>query len=313
MHARGLSPAVEVSSRRAPRIALGPLTYYWPRERVLDFYARALEWPVDIVYLGETVCSRRHELRLADWLEIAARFADSGREAVISTYELIETDADLRTMRSVVANGRFRVEANDMGAVQLLSGHGPFVAGPFLNVYNAASLEVLVECGATRWVAPVEMSSAGLRELIAQAPAIETEVFAHGRLPLAVSARCFSARYHNLDKDHCGYRCIEDPAGMPLLTQDAEPFLVLNGVQTQSARVHDLLPWMGEAIAIGVGVFRLSPQHEGMEDVVAAFHAGACGRLAPGEAVARSGGAGAGTCDGYWHGRPGMERAGEGA
>jgi collagenase-like PrtC family protease len=44
--------------RKAPRIALGPLTYYWPRERVLDFYAQALAWPVDIVYLGETVCSR---------------------------------------------------------------------------------------------------------------------------------------------------------------------------------------------------------------------------------------------------------------
>ena len=295
------------ATRASPRLALGPLTYYWPRSRVLDFYARALDWPVDVVYLGETVCSRRHELRLADWLELAARFADAGKEAVLSTYELIETDADLRVMRSVVANGRLRVEANDMGAVHLLAGHGPFVAGPFLNVYNAATLELLAEAGASRWVAPVEMSAAGLRELLAEAPAIETEVFAFGRLPLAVSARCFTARYHNLDKDHCAYRCIEDPEGMLLSTQEGEPFLVLNGVQTQSARVQNLLPWIEEAIAIGVDVFRLSPQPEGMDEVVAAFDGAARHGLAARPALARLAQVtGAGTCDGYWHGGAGM-------
>jgi O2-independent ubiquinone biosynthesis protein UbiV len=301
---------MEMTPRNAvPRLALGPLTYYWPRQRVLDFYARALGWPVDIVYLGETVCSRRHELRLADWMEIAARFAGAGKEAVLSTYELIEADADLRVMRSVVANGRFRVEANDMGAVRLLAGHGPFVAGPFLNVYNAATLELLAEAGATRWVAPVELSGAGLRELLGEAPAIETEVFAYGRLPLAVSARCFTARYHNLDKDHCAWRCIEDPEGMLVCTQDGEPFLVLNGVQTQSARAQSLLPWIEDAAAMGVVVLRLSPRHEGMEDVVAAFHGAARGVLAAGEARARLARVtGEGTCDGYWHGGAGMER-----
>lgn len=290
------------------KIALGPLTYYWPRERVLDFYSRAASWPVDIVYLGETVCSRRHELRLADWTDLAAKLADAGKEAVLSTYELIETDADLRIMRQVVENGRFRVEANDMGAVRLLSGRGPFVAGPFLNVYNAATLDLLAECGATRWVAPVELSGAGLAEVIAaKGGPIETELFAFGRIPLAVSARCFTARYHNLDKDHCEYRCIEDPEGLALRTQDGEPFLVLNGVQTQSARVQNLLPFVDRAAAIGVDVVRLSPQPERMEDVVRAFAdalrgtsdvASACERLAAAMPAA--------PCDGYWHGRAGM-------
>lgn len=308
---------MEVNSPPAPpRIALGPLTYYWPRERVLDFYSRALSWPVDVVYLGETVCSRRHELRLGDWIELAGKVAAAGKEAVLSTCELIENDADLRMVRQVVENGRFRVEANDMGAVRLLCGRVPFVAGPFLNVYNAATLGLLVECGALRWVAPVELSRAGLAEVIAAAgaaagAAIETELFAFGRLPLAISARCFTARYHNLDKDHCDYRCLRDPEGLALRTRDGEPFLVLNGVQTQSARLQNLLPYVGEAIAMGVDVLRLSPQAEGMEEAVRAFAGAACGKLDVAAASARLASAVPGeACDGYWHGRAGMHREG---
>lgn len=297
-----------MNAPRPPRLALGPLTYYWPREQVLEFYRQALEWPVDIVYLGETVCSRRHELRFADWLEIAERVADAGKEAVVSTFELIETDADLRAMRSVVENGRFTVEANDMGAVRLLSGRGPFVAGPFLNVYNAATLEMLAECGARRWVAPVELSSKALGEVVAAGPEIETEVFAYGRLPLAVSARCFTARYHNLTKDHCDYRCLQDPQGMLLKTRDGEPFLVLNGVQTQSARVHSLLPWIAEAVSLGTDVLRLSPQPEGMGEVATIFAAAVAGALDPDAAGARLAQVmPAEACDGYWHGGAGME------
>jgi len=292
------------ASRRAPRLSLGPLTYYWPRERVMAFYEQALSWPVDIVYLGETVCSRRHELRLADWIALAERFEAAGKEAVLSTCELIESDADLRLMRSVVGNGRFRVEANDMGAVRLLSERSlPFVAGPFLNVYNTQALEILAEAGAVRWLPPVDLPAAGVREIVRNAPAgIDTEIFAYGRLPLAVSARCFTARYHNLTKDHCDYRCLDDPDGMALRTQDGEPFLVLNGVQTQSGRVMSLLPWLGDCIALGAGVLRLSPRAAQMGPVMEAF-----ARAARGEAEVHLPEGHDPTCDGYWHGRAGMD------
>ena len=286
------------------RLSLGPLTYYWPRQRTLDFYEQALGWPVDAVYLGETVCSRRHELRLADWVDLAARFDAAGKQAILCTYELIENDADLRIMRSVVANERFIVEANDMGAVRLLEEAGrPFIAGPYLNAYNSETLDVLVEAGAVRWLPPLELPAASLRLMVKAAPpALETEVFAYGRLPLAVSARCFTARFHNLTKDHCEYRCLDDPEGKPLLTRDGQPFLVLNGVQTQSSRVHSLLPWMGECRDIGVQWLRLSPRAVGMAEVVQAFAAAAAGdtsvRLPAGHDA---------TCDGYWKGRPGME------
>ena len=291
------------------KLALGPLLYYWPRARVLDFYREAAGWPVDIVYLGETVCSRRRELKLGDWVDIGLAPAAAGKEVVLSTHELIESDADLRGMHAVVENGRFRVEANDMAAASRLAGKGPFVAGPFLNVYNAGTLALLAEMGATRWVAPVELSGAGLAAVVAEAPAgIGTEVFAWGRLPLAVSARCFTARYNNLQKDHCEFKCIDHPDGLALDTQDGLNFLVLNGVQTQSAGVQNLAPVLDEARAAGANVLRLSPQLAGMGEVVRLFRAAVDGELSLVAASERLVPLAAGaTIDGYWHGRPGLE------
>ena len=292
------------------KLALGPLHYYWPRDRVVAFYGEAARWPVSIVYLGETVCSRRHELRLADWLEIGERLAAAGKEVVLSTFELIETEADLRQMRSVVGNGRFRVEANDMGAVHLLSGRAPWIAGPFLNIYNADTLALFASLGATRWIAPVELPGAALGAVLAEAPAgMETEVFAWGRLPLAASARCFTARYHNLTKDHCDYRCLDDPEGLVVRTQDDEAFLVLNGVQTQSARAQSLMPHFDECRQLAVDVLRLSPQPQHMEQIVQLFDAVNRDAASRHEAQAELETlATHGTCEGYWRGRPGMER-----
>ena len=66
------------------KLALGPLLYHWPRQSVLDFYGDVADAPVDIVYLGETVCSRRNELRWPDWLEIGTVLAEAGKEVVVS-------------------------------------------------------------------------------------------------------------------------------------------------------------------------------------------------------------------------------------
>lgn len=295
-------------SRRAMDLALGPLLYFWPREQVFRFYAAVADWPVAVVYLGETVCGRRRELRLDDLLAIGAQLAAAGKRVVLSTQELLESDADLRGMHAVVDNGRFLVEANDMAAVRRLAGRQAFVAGPFLNVYNADTLALLVRLGAQRWVAPVELSGEGIAAVQAQLPSpIDTEIFAYGRLPLAVSARCFTARYHNLVKDRCEFRCLDHPDGLEVETRDGGRFLSMNGVQTQSARVQNLLPLVDELGARGVTLLRLSPQARDMEAVVRLFRATLDGELAPPAAnVELAALLPAPACDGYWHGQAGM-------
>jgi len=125
-------------------LSLGPLLYYWSRDDVLAFYDEAKHWPVTRVYLGESVCSRRHLLRLPDWLALAEQLTAAGKEVALSTQTLIESESDLKTLRRIVGDGRFLVEANEWGAVRLLSEAGvPFVAGPTLNIYNPETLEVL--------------------------------------------------------------------------------------------------------------------------------------------------------------------------
>ena len=292
------------------KIALGPLQYYWPRDTVFGFYEAMARAPVDIVYLGETVCSRRHELRLADWLEIAAQLQDAGKEVVLSTQVLLESGAEVGTMHKIAANGNFTVEANDMGAVQRLAGKISFVAGPQLNLYNLPSLQWMASLGASRWVMPLEMKRDDLAILQQGRPdGLQTEVFAYGRMPLAFSARCFTARHRNLPKDDCRFTCLEHPDGLLLKTRESEEFLVINGTQTQSSRVCNLIDSLDEMQALGVDVVRLSPQALDMADIVALFDAARSQAMAPHEALARlqplMPGPG---CNGYWHGRPGLEQ-----
>jgi len=285
------------------QLTLGPLPYFWPRERVLAFYREAASWPLAAIYLGETVCSKRRELRTRDWIALADELAAGGAQVVLSTLALLEAESELGALRRLVDNGRFLVEANDMSAVQLCRERGlAFVGGPTLNVYNPRALQLLREDGLCRLVLGVEQGRElvhALRDgMLADGHAMpELEILAWGRLPLAYSARCFTARAFDVAKDDCGFRCLEHPDGLPLATREGQPFLTINGIQVQGRDVTDLLPELPELRAAGIVLLRLVPQAEGMAQVVERFaHA-----LASDVPVER-----AGARNGYWHGEAGM-------
>jgi len=290
------------------KLALGPLLYYWPRDVVLAFYESVAASPVDIVYLGEAVCSRRHEVRLADWLDIAQALRDAGKEVVLSTQVLIESGADVTVLHKIADNSQFMVEANDMGALHCLEGKARFVAGPHLNIYNLPTLQLLASLGIHRWVMPLEMARADLAVMQQGRPSgVQTEVFAYGRMPLAFSARCFTARHANLPKDDCQFKCLDHPDGLLLRTQENEEFLVLNGIQTQGARVHNLLPEVADLRALGVDVLRISPQSQHTLRIIELFRQvlidPASVAAANAELVSVMPEK---PCNGYWYGKSGL-------
>ena len=292
------------------KLSLGPLLYYWPREQVLAFYESVATSPVDIVYLGEAVCSRRHELRLSDWLDIARKLRDAGKEVVLSTQVLIESGADVTVLHKIAENGEFVVEANDMGAVRCVEGKVPFVGGPHLNIYNLPTLQWMAPLGMLRWVLPLELGREDLSLIQQGRPAgLQTEVFVYGRMPLAFSARCFTARHANLPKDDCQFKCMEHPDGLLMRTRESEEFLVLNGIQTQSARVHNLLPEVNALRALGVDVLRISPQSQHTLRIIELFAA-----VMAGQKTAQDANTELQTlmpeksCNGYWYGKPGLEQ-----
>ena len=130
----------------------GPLQYYWPRNSVFAFQKPWPTRPWTRSILGETVCSRRHELRLSDWLGLARHLQGKGKRVVMSSQVLLESGSDVAWLHKLAANGEFTVEANDMGAVRTcLAGKQPFVAGPHLNLYNPSPCNGWPRLGASRW------------------------------------------------------------------------------------------------------------------------------------------------------------------
>lgn len=248
------------------QFSLGPILYFWPKTQILDFYRQAAESAFDIIYLGETVCSKRRELKFEDYLQIAHMLREAGKQVCLSSMTLLESPSELREMRKYVSNGEFMLEANDVGAVAMLHEAGlPFIAGAAINCYNQHSLRRLISMGLKRWVMPVELSGHWLAQVLNEGiiqdvrSCFETEVFSFGHLPLAWSGRCFTARSENRAKDQCELCCINYPKGREVKSQDGTQVFVLNGIQTQSGFRYNLINQLPGMRNI-VDVVRLSPE-----------------------------------------------------
>ena len=176
-------------------------------------------------------------------------------------------------------------------------------------------MAVLHELGAKRWVMPVELGAETLQGLIDLRPeGMEVELFAYGRLPLAFSARCFTARAEGLPKDDCQLRCGDYAEGMLVESQDGEAFLDFNGIQTQSAATSNLIAVLPKMVEMGVDIIRLSPQHLSprsvmMEQVVRAFDGVLKGTTSVPEAAAaiEKVNGDKPLCNGFWYGEAGMD------
>ncbi len=127
-------------------------------------------------------------------------------------------------------------------------------------------------------------------------------------MPLALSARCFTARHYGLNKDDCQYRCLEHPDGLTLRTRESVAFLAINGVQTLSAQSCALLPEVREMIGLGIDAVRVSPQSRHTDEVVAAFAAARDSAVAVSAPPAHW--SAEGFCNGFWHGKAGIELEG---
>ncbi|WP_298964832.1 U32 family peptidase [uncultured Roseibium sp.] len=250
-------------------LALGPCFFNWSADKLLDFYARiADEAEFDCVYLGEVVCGKRMPFTDTVWPQAIERLERSGKTVVLSTLAQPVSKRE-RNILKQQASYDMPIEINDMSLLPSREAR-PFTAGPFLNIYNEASLAFLAKQGAVSWCPPVELPLESIQQIAALVPEVAIELFAFGRLPLALSSRCYHARAHGLSKDSCQFICERDPDGMNVATLDGERFLAANGVQTLSHACHVAALTRDHLNTSGIQRLRLSPH---MSDMVAVSNA----------------------------------------
>ncbi|MEQ8903475.1 MAG: U32 family peptidase [Roseovarius sp.] len=255
------------------KLTLGPIAYHWSAETRRDFYARiADEAPVDEVYLGEVICSKRAPFHESDLPETIERLERAGKTVIVSTLAEVMLTRERKATADLAAMETPEIEVNNAAGL-FARGARPHRIGPFMNAYNEVTIAWMAAQGATHVCLPAEMPGPAIA-VAARAAfdlGIGVEVQVSGRASLAVSARCYHARAHGRTKDNCQFVCEKDADGMPLRTRDDAPILRVNGIQTQSESYLGLLPETPRLVADGVTHLRLMPQDVDMVAVAGVF------------------------------------------
>jgi len=254
------------------KLTLGPIAYHWSAETRRDFYARiADEGPVDEVYLGEVICSKRAPFHEADLPATIERLERAGKTVILSTLAEVMLRRERRATEDLAAMETPEVEINNAAGLWHRGGR-PHRIGPFMNAYNEATIGWMARRGATHVCLPPELPAGAIAVAAeaARALGLGVEVQVFGRASLAVSARCYHARAHGRTRDSCQFVCEDDPDGMALSTRDGRAILRVNGIQTLSESYVDLLPESSALGHMGVTHLRLMPQAVDMVGVARA-------------------------------------------
>lgn len=297
------------------QLTLGPVLFNWSPEAWRDFYYRiADEAPVDRVVVGEAVCSKRSPFFTEHLPGVVARLEAAGKTVLHASLILVSLPRERRQTTELMQAPDIMVEVNDLTCLAAVANR-PHAIGPFVNVYNEAAAGFLARRGASRICLPPELPLPTVAAIAAALPEVSIEVFAFGKVPLAISARCYHARIHKLSKDNCRFVCEQDPDGLAVDTLEGQGFLSVNGVQTLSHSCASLLGDVPVLAGAGVAALRLSPQRCDMVAVAHLFRDVIDGRVAGDEAsrVLAEIYPGAPFANGFLHGAPGFTRAGAAA
>lgn len=271
-------------------LTLGPVLFHWSADDWQDFYARiADEAPVDRVCLGEVVCSKRLPFYAERLPRAIERLQRAGKTVVLSSLALVTLKRERRMCADLAAMDDVEIEVNDLSMLAHMQVGRRFAVGPLVNIYNEGTVDVLARRGAVHLCLPPELPRSSVT-LLAQAAAgagVVTEIWAFGRIPLAIAGRCYHARVHGLSKDNCRFVCGEDEDGLMVETLDGERFLAINGVQTLSSTCCNLVEALEGLVQDGVGSFRLSPHRCDMVAVARLYREVLDGTLETGAAAAR--------------------------
>ncbi|MCB1313960.1 MAG: U32 family peptidase [Sedimentitalea sp.] len=255
------------------KLTLGPIAYHWSADARRDFYARiADEAPLDEVYLGEVICSKRAPFQEADLPATIERLERAGKTVILSTLAEVMLKRERKATEDLAGMETHEIEINNAAGLYA-RGTRAHRIGPFMNAYNEATIAWMAGRGATHVCLPAELPAPAIAVAVQAARnlglGVEVQVF--GRLSLAVSARCYHARAHGRTKDNCQFVCEEDADGLPLRTTDDRAILRVNGIQTQSESYLALLPESGRLVRDGVTHLRLMPQAVDMAAVASVF------------------------------------------
>lgn len=253
-------------------LTVGPNQFFWTAEAVSSFHAGLCDSPAARVVLGELVCSKR----LPFWQDAIPPAVDAllaaGKDVALTTLALITLKRE-RKLTSDLFDMGLPVEINDLSALNHLPAGREFWVGPLVNVYNEGTLRWLARRGARRVCLPPELPLASIAVLAAAArdEGVAVEVWGHGRVPLAISGRCYHARLHDRAKDSCQFVCGEDPDGRDVDTVDGQKFLTVNGVQTLSQSTASMARQVEALRGAGVSSLRISPQTGDFAAILAGY------------------------------------------